>query len=118
LKTSRKAALTGRQSRNDIVCPPVNANAQNVADFLDGLEMNIGIAASRKIFITLTCDGSGKFMDIEGLERSCTDGKTNAQLYFLLPFAAYGRTTNEVHNRMLRQFFSKVVPLRASQTVA
>ena len=74
---------------------------------LDEIERKIGSKAFRRIFRTLTCDGGSEFMDIEGIERSCIDGKPRTKVYFAHPYTACERGTNENHNRILRHFFPK-----------
>ncbi len=67
----------------------------------------MGSEAFRRIFITMTCDGGGEFMDAQGIEHSCYDGDPRTRLYFAHPYTACERGTNENHNRMLRRFFPK-----------
>lgn len=66
-----------------------------------------GAERFRKIFKTMTCDGGTEFMDIDGIETSCMDGKPRTKLHFAHPYAACERGTNENHNRILRRFFPK-----------
>ena len=99
--------MTERNSRNEIATRLANTHSQSVVDFLDSLETKMGSQTFRKIFISVTCDGGPEFMDSEGIQRSCIDGKPRTKLYCAHPYAAYERGTNEVQNRMLRRFFPK-----------
>ncbi len=99
--------MTERKSRREIVRKIRDAKGKSVVEVLDGIEKKIGSKAFRKIFITLTCDGGSEFMDIEGIERSCIDGRPRTKLYFAHPYTACERGTNENHNRILRRFFPK-----------
>ena len=99
--------MTERKSRNEIARKIPDAKGKSVIDVLDGIEREIGSEAFRRIFRTLTCDGGTEFMNIEGIERSCIDGKPRTKLYFAHPYTACERGTNENHNRILRRFFPK-----------
>lgn len=99
--------MTERKSRNEIARKIPNAKGKSVVNVLDDLEREIGSEAFRRIFKTLTCDGGTEFMDIEGIQRSCIDGKLRTRLYFAHPYSACERGTNENHNRILRRFFPK-----------
>ena len=99
--------MTERKSRNEIVRKMPDAKGKSTVDVLDEIERRIGSEAFRRIFITLTCDGGTEFMDIEGIERSCIDGKPRTKVYFAHPYTACERGTNENHNRILRRFFPK-----------
>ena len=99
--------MTERKSRKEIVRKIPDAKGKSVVEVLDKIEKEIGSKTFRKIFITLTCDGGSEFMDIEGIERSCIDGKPRTKLYFAHPYTACERGTNENHNRILRRFFPK-----------
>lgn len=99
--------MTERKSRDEIAKKIPDAKSASVVAVLDRIEREIGSEAFRRIFVTLTCDGGTEFMDIEGIERSCIDGKPRTRLYFAHPYTACERGTNENHNRMLRRFFPK-----------
>lgn len=99
--------MTERKSRNEIARKMPDAKGKSTVEILDEIEREIGSEAFRRIFITLTCDGGSEFMDIEGIERSCIDGKPRTKLYFAHPYTACERGTNERHNRILRRFFPK-----------
>nr|CDL66746.1 unnamed protein product [uncultured bacterium] len=99
--------MTERRSRNEIARKMPDAKGRSTVEVLDGIERQIGSEAFRRIFVTMTCDGGSEFMDIEGIERSCIDGKKRTQLFFAHPYTACERGTNENHNRILRRFFPK-----------
>lgn len=99
--------LTERKSRNEIAMKVAGARPEEIVAKLDGIERRIGSAEFRRIFGTITFDGGGEFMDIEGVERSCIDGKPRTHIYIAHPYTACERGTNENHNRMLRRFFPK-----------
>lgn len=98
--------MTERKSRNEITRKMPDAKGKSTVEVLDKIERKLGSEAFRRIFITMACDGGTEFMDIEGIERSCIDGKQRTKLYFAHPYTACGRGTNENHNRILRRFFS------------
>nr|WP_288515943.1 IS30 family transposase [uncultured Treponema sp.] len=60
-----------------------------------------------EVALRIWMGGGTEFMDIEGIERSCIDGKQRTKLYFAHPYTACERGTNENHNRILRRFFPK-----------
>ena len=99
--------MTERRSRNEIARKMPDAKGKSTVEVLDAIEREIGSEAFRRIFVTMTCDGGTEFMDIEGIERSCIDGKPRTKLYFAHPYTACERGTNERHNRILRRFFPK-----------
>ena len=99
--------MTERKSRNEIARKMPDAKGKSTVEVLDKIERKLGSEAFRRIFITMTCDGGTEFMDIEGIERSCIDGKQRTKLYFAHPYTACERGTNENHNRILRRFFPK-----------
>lgn len=99
--------MTERKSRNEIARKMPDAKGKSTVEVLDKIERKLGSEAFRRIFITMTCDGGSEFMDIEGIERSCIDGKQRTKLYFAHPYTACERGTNENHNRILRRFFPK-----------
>lgn len=99
--------MTERKSRKEIVKKIPDAKGKSVVEVLDRIEKEIGSKAFRKIFTTLTCDGRSEFIDIEGIERSCIDGKSRTKLYFAHPYTACEHGTNENLNRILRRFFPK-----------
>ena len=99
--------MTERKSRSEIVRKMPDAKGKSTVEVLDEIERKIGSDEFRRIFRTMTCDGGSEFMDIEGIERSCIDGRPRTRLYFAHPYTACERGTNENHNRMLRRFFPK-----------
>ena len=99
--------MTERKSRKEIARKMPDAKGKSTVAVLDEIERKIGSGAFRRIFITMTCDGGSEFMDIEGIERSCIDGRPRTKLYFAHPYTACERGTNENHNRILRRFFPK-----------
>ncbi len=99
--------MTERKSRKEIVRKMKDAKGKSTVEILDEIERRIGTVLFRKIFETMTCDGGTEFMDVEGIERSCIDGKPRTKLYFAHPYTACERGTNENHNRILRRFFQK-----------
>ena len=99
--------MTERKSRNEIARKMPDAKGKSAVEILDRIERKIGSEAFRRIFKTMTCDGGSEFMDAEGIERSCLDGKPRTRLYFAHPYTACERGTNENHNRILRRFFPK-----------
>ena len=99
--------MTERKSRKEIARKMPDAKGKSTVEAIDKIEREIGSDAFRKIFITMTCDGGTEFMDIDGIERSCIDGKPRTRLYFAHPYTACERGTNENHNRILRRFFPK-----------
>ena len=84
-----------------------DAKSKSTVEILDEIERQMGSETFRRIFITMTCDGGSEFLDVEGIERSCIDGKPRTKLYFAHPYTACERGTNENHNRILRRFFPK-----------
>lgn len=99
--------MTERKSRIEIAARIPNSKSESVVKYLDRKERELGSAKFRKVFLSFTCDGGSEFMDIDGIERSCLDGKPRTKVYFAHPYSAYERGTNEIHNRMLRRFFPK-----------
>lgn len=72
--------MTERKSRNEIARKMPDAKGKSTVEVLDKIERKLGSEAFRRIFITMTCDGGTEFMDIEGIERSCIDGKQRTKL--------------------------------------
>ncbi|MBQ9539621.1 MAG: IS30 family transposase [Treponema sp.] len=99
--------MTERKSRREIARKMPDAKGKSTVEVLDEIERQIGSEAFRRTFITMTCDGGTEFMEGEGIERSCIDGKPRTKLYFAHPYTACERGTNENHNRILRRFFPK-----------
>ena len=84
-----------------------DAKGKSTVEILDEIERQMGSETFRRTFITMTCDGGSEFLDVEGIERSCIDGKPRTKLYFAHPYTACEQGTNENHNRILRRFFPK-----------
>lgn len=99
--------MTERLARSEVARKMPNAKSGSVVAVLDELERGMGSEKFRKVFSTMTCDCGSEFMDVEGIERSCIDGKRRTRLFFAHPYAACERGTNENHNRMIRRFFPK-----------
>lgn len=99
--------MTERKSRNEIARKMPDAKENSTVKTLDEIERRIGSENFRQIFKTMTCDGGSEFMDIEGIETSCIDGKPRTKLYFTHPYTACERGTNENHNKIMRRFFPK-----------
>ena len=84
-----------------------DAKGKSTVEILDEIERQMESETFRRTFITMTCDGGSEFLDVEGIERSCIDGKPRTKLCFAHPYTACERGTNENHNRILRRLFPK-----------
>ena len=68
-----------------------DAKGKSTVEILDEIERQMESETFRRTFITMTCDGGSEFLDVEGIERSCIDGKPRTKLYFAHPYTACER---------------------------
>jgi IS30 family transposase len=79
------------------------------------MERQMGAAAFRRLFRTITPDNGSEFSNADRLEASvlCTIPRT--RLFFAHPYSSFERGTNENHNGILRRFIPKGVDIGTRQ---
>jgi IS30 family transposase len=98
--------LTERKTRKLIMRKLRNKTQQSIIRALNGIERQMGRAAFRVIFKSITADNGSEFLDTEALEASVFGGK-RTHIYYAHPYASWERGSNEHVNRMIRRFIPK-----------
>lgn len=93
--------LTKRKLITGILRKLLNAESASVVNELNKIEQEFGKEMFKKIFKSITVDGSSELMDFDGIEKF-PSGEN-----FAHPYCASEIGTNENHNRMCRRFFPK-----------
>jgi len=99
--------LTERKTRTEIIRKIRDRTADSVTAEIDKLERQIGGAAFRKLFRSITADNGGEFSNVVGLEGSVLNKQSRTCIYFAHPYSSFERGTNENHNGIIRRFLPK-----------
>lgn len=99
--------LTERLSRREIIRLLPDKSSGGVVGALDDIERQIGAAAFRQSFRSITCDNGSEFADQPGIERSVFGGERRTVAYSCHPYCSYERGSNENANRIIRRFIPK-----------
>ena len=82
-------------------------SAASVVRELDIIERQMGPAAFRRLFRSITFDNGSEFSDAVGLESSAITRASRTTLYYAHPYTACERGANENHNGIIRRLFPK-----------
>lgn len=99
-------SLTERKTRKQIIRKLKDRTQKAVAGAINGMERQMGQAAFRAVFKSITADNGSEFLDGESLERSVTGGK-RTHIYYAHPYSSWERGSNENANRIIRRFIPK-----------
>jgi IS30 family transposase len=107
--------LTERKTRTEISRKIPDRTSSSVIAEIDKMERQMGAAAFRRLFRTITPDNGSEFSNADRLEASvlCTIPRT--RLFFAHPYSSFERGTNENHNGILRRFIPKGVDIGTRQ---
>lgn len=98
--------LTERKTRKQIIRKLKDKTQSAVVRAINGIERQMGPAAFKTVFRTITADNGGEFLDHEALERSVSGG-SRTRIYYAHPYSSWERGSNENANRMIRRFIPK-----------
>lgn len=98
--------LTERKTRKQIIRKLKDRTQGAVLRALNGIERQMGRAAFRQVFKSITADNGSEFLDHEALEQSVFSGK-RTHIYYAHPYSSWERGSNENANRMIRRFIPK-----------
>jgi IS30 family transposase len=82
-------------------------SAASVVRKLDIIEHQLGPAAFRRLFRSITFDTGSEFSDVVGLESSAITRACRTTLYYAHPYTACETGANENHNGIIRRLFPK-----------
>lgn len=101
--------LVERKTRKTLTWKMRAQTQKEVQRCLDQLEKKLGAKRFRELFLSITVDNGGEFLDWRTLERSCmgTRPKQRTTIYFCHPYHSWERGTNEQVNGHLRRFIPK-----------
>lgn len=83
-----------------------NKTTKSVIRALDELEVKLGTARFRRMFLSITVDNGTEFSDCAGMERSVSGGRRTT-CYYCHPYCSCERGSNECANRIIRRRFPK-----------
>ena len=104
-------SLAERKTRFLLTFRAKNKTAVEPVRFLNFLERSLGTRAFRKIFRSITVDNGTEFSATAALETSAFSQLPRTVLYYCDPYSSWQRGTNENHNRFLRRYIPKGVPI-------
>ncbi len=98
--------LSERMTRQQIIIKIGSSTQEAVLKAMDKIEAAYGCFFPEK-FKSITLDNGREFLDWEAIERSALNKRRRTLVYFVHPYSAWERGTNENQNRMIRRFVPK-----------
>jgi len=98
--------LSERMTREQIIIKVGSLTQDPIIEAIDKLEDNYGRFFKGK-FKSITLDNGREFLDLGSIEKSSSNSKTRALVYFAHPYSAWERGANEDQNKMIRRSIPK-----------
>lgn len=104
-------SLVERKTRFLLTFRARNKSAVEPVRFLNFLERKLGTKNFRRVFRSITVDNGTEFSYTHALETSAFSKQPRTELFYCDPYSSWQRGTNENHNRFLRRYIPKGVPI-------
>ncbi len=99
--------LTERKTRKQIIRKLKDKTQAATLRAINGIERQMGKAAFRLVFKSITADNGSEFLDYNAFEQSILGKGSRTRIYYAHPYSSWERGSNENANRIIRRFIPK-----------